>query len=158
MKLIEILLGKGSKGSVYSHNDPSLVLKTFYEDPAYEYYLNWCIKHPNNRFGVKVKNWRKSENQNEVLLERLEPVTWDDLESEVSKWNKMINGDPLNDDFMHFSNAEWERLSKVKDLDIAEFAKFITGALASNNEFEIELQKSNIMKRGSQIVFIDPLF
>lgn len=157
MKLAEILLGKGSKGSVHSHDDPSLAVKTFREDPAYEHYLEWCMKHPDNRFGVKVKSWKRSENQNEVLLERLEPVTWDDLESEVAKWNAMINGDPSNNDFMHFSNTEWDQLSKVKDTDIAEFAKFICDARASN-DFEIELQKSNIMKRGSQIVFIDPLF
>lgn len=176
-------LGNGAFARVFQHpTHPEVVVKVFTdEDQAYNKYLKFCQAHPDNKYLPKILSVHRHVNNpfkpdhdrtddeivddryTIVFMEKLEPST---MRAVTSFAEKLAGPDYLDlaadkkDDLFHltlFRRPQWLALAKQKhDPDLAEFAKFFAATFTNSSASFPDLHDSNIMQRGSQLVFTDP--
>lgn len=161
-------IGTGAFARVFQHpTDPNIAVKVFTdEDHAFRHYLKFCQAHPDNKYLPKifsvVKHRHNPEKKDKDLtideivdwkysiafMEKLKPVSKDYLVKFISKFGI------YDKEFADLTDSEWRILAyrQDEDPDLAEFAKYL---LKTN--YVPDLHTKNVMLRGKQIVFIDPI-
>lgn len=173
-------IGQGAYAHVYAHpTDKDKVVKVFSpsEDPAYRYFIRWCMKNQHNPYVPKIFGYHEFDHQNEngkiskreigiVFLERLKSIS-------VKKYNKLaysfVNHCNELEDVLctcricirsglfleSFEASHWKKISNsTKDKHLRDFAKFMHRA---SKNFENDCHDDNVMLRGKQIVFTDAI-
>ena len=153
--------GQGAYASVFQHPTyPNIVVKVYRKDRGYEAYLAWCAKNKRNKYVPKFIGkarvfWDSDHNYiGVVFMEKLTSLTQRDLQTFGRKIQKTMKdlGDVVSGD-LHFDRDEWSLLAvHHPDPDLRAFSAF----MRENWEQE-DIKRDNLMKRGDQLVFIDPL-
>ncbi len=163
-----------SNGVVFQHpTDRRIVVKVFHDDLYYEKYLSWVAAHPQNKYAPKLFGSVHSLPDDDpgaghikiAFIEKLKPATLKDIAKGIayvseliasSKWapSLPIKGwGSVAPDFMHLTQNQWRGLvEQRRDADMAAFAKFILSI-----DGHVDLHSKNVMKRGTQLVFPDPV-
>lgn len=154
-------LGSGAYAHVFQHPTFSnIVVKVFTaRDKAYKKYLAWCLKHQNNKYVPKIIEavLVKSEAGDAytiVFMQKMKKVS----NNKFRAWLEIMFGKKVAD---NYDQVNWEKLygalhkaaSKIKDSDFRE----VWDHVLSHGTNRLDLHPGNIMMRGSQVVFSDPV-
>ncbi len=146
------IIGEGLCSIVYQHKDPSKVIKVF-DDSDYLEWVKFSMAHKNNPFVPKVYSLKKVETQHVVVLEKLLPVTQVELRNFfitlANQYDLRLN--PANRFISWFTEAELRLIGKDKN-HLAEVCAWFADRVPL-----LDLHTDNVMKRGPQIVFADPV-
>jgi hypothetical protein len=169
-------IGGGEYGLVFQHPTlPDVVVKLLVEkDPDYMSWVQFSQKHQDNPYVPKIFNVSQDKNRFDpemfkrfgssnlldmhlIFMEKLKPVTMNEYKKFGTHLADLANGVARKDAFMwkHIRDTPilWSLLSKQKeDLALAEVAKFISDGHAGM----LDVHEGNVMKRGAQVVIIDP--
>lgn len=145
-------LGSGCYGCVYQHPTlPNVVAKIYDYDDAYDHYINWCTKNQKNPYVPKIYSIHKCEKFTIVFLERLKEIslrTYMDWETKISPFllntgsSRKKKNDLLSTPILR------------RDKNLKSIIEFL---LKSEDLYRFDLHDGNIMLRGKQIVFTDPI-
>lgn len=156
------MLGEGAFGKVYQHPTyNNVAVKIVRKDPANAKWLRFCVAHKGNPYlpklyGVQALDIDDSKKAYVVFMEKLKPCP---VGAYWALYTHVIPGaNPGNSHYalkLNINNPYvWAMFAKVaaepnlKALALL-FAKCRLGSL--------DLSQSNLMLRGEQIVFVDPL-
>ncbi len=155
-------LGSGAYAHVFQHPAFSnVVVKVFTaRDKTYKRYLAWCLKHQNNKYVPKIIEAVpfKSDTGDAytiVFMQKMTKVS----ESKFGDWLESMFGEKIA--AIYHDDEDWSKLyaaihkasAKIKDADFKE----IWDHVLSYGEHRLDLHAGNIMMRGNQVVFSDPV-
>jgi len=167
------IIGRGNNAMVFTNpEDDSTVIKVMHQpDPAYLAYLRQSSKHPNNPWFPRVLdiNSRAFDTANQrsgttawiIVLERLRPASGAEVKNAVDTVLATVNprylGTKSPDAYRTFDDIkkpQWQAIAQhSSDADIRVFAEFLSQFAPQN----IDVSNANVMMRGSQLVFADPV-
>jgi hypothetical protein len=157
------LLGDGVYASVFKHpTDPNIAVKVYRKDIGYERYIDWCLKNKRNKYVPKLKGKAKvfKDKSNNyigvVFLEKLVSVSQASyrkfctyISDSLARSAGYVPQYPIDE----YDKEDWELVAGyMPDKDLSDLARF----LVSNWE-HLDVSISNLMLRGNQVVFTDPL-
>lgn len=161
-------LGGGAFSQVFQHPHYSNVVVKVYtaRDTAYKRYQKWCMAHQSNPYVPQIigqteyvsDTAKRNGKFNIVFMEKMTPLkSYARLEKLIVK---ALGGAPItfkNDDTT-ISASDLGKISKIvskggTDKDFAEVWKQIMTFDING----IDLHAGNVMLRGSQLVFTDPV-
>lgn len=165
-------LGGGGYAKVFQHpTHPEIAVKVVTDsDESYLKYLDFIHDHPKNKYVPHVLSVHKhSTGEKEyavsddmldsdytiVFMEKLRPINSREYDALNVKIGDLLGGVAIK---MHsLAKRHWAALSKQnEDSDLATFAKFMLDILESHVSLS-DIHENNIMMRGNQPVFTDPL-
>lgn len=154
-------LGSGAFAEVFQHPTlKNVVVKVLRKDPNYLRYAEFCRARPRNPWLPKIAAITPvqivgSPHAHLVFLEKLNRGTLRAIR-ELKKSLTKDYGLPVTaDDKSWFTAKGWRNLAeRTKDKGLAEFALF---AGDPKNHRRLDLHEGNLMLRGTQLVFTDPL-
>lgn len=150
------MVGRGFNAHVFQHPaiDDMVVKVVVDHDKGYFYYFRWVLKNQNNPFVPKIYDIRKIQCTNPeadgpkysiIFMEKLEHI--DDYEyHEFMAEMECI--DPK-----HYTTDD---IAHARDHSRNDHLRAVLTHLM-NRPTSIDFHKGNFMKRGKQIVIIDPL-
>lgn len=165
-------IGKGYWGIVFQHpTHPDIVVKVYKgQDQDYTKYLNWCQRNQDNPYVPKIIDVHSHEYLDKrkgvgnrdvryqsffeiVFMEKLKPVS-------LAEYKRQLKNLGIND-FIDTGNVEdltYDAFEEAyqegyMDVDLAKWWKFIR----TMPEDRLDINHRNVMLRGKQLVFIDPL-
>lgn len=130
-------MGSGKYASVYGNDQYPYVLKVFQKDSAYLRWIKFSLAHKNNPYVPKIKGKvvKITPMVYAIRLEKLSPTVMDgEFAREYQKW--MRDND-----------------HQAEDPNIQEILDFF-----ADNKNILDLHSENVMKRGNQLVIIDPFY
>jgi len=153
-------IGDGGFGRVFQHPEFSNVaVKVVRSDTQYLRFARFARRHPANPYLPKIADivsvhFDDSKDGFIVFTERLRPAPaklWLQFQEFLPKstwpWSLAPNS------VKRLSSAGWQWLAaEAQDTNVREFATF-----AFKNMARLDLSQSNLMARGSQLVFTDPV-
>lgn len=152
-------LGSGAYAHVFQHPKYSnVVVKVFTnKDKIYKKYAAWCLKNQGNPFVPRIIEITpfKSETgdaYNIVFMEKMTPLR----DATFNTWVKSIVGDA---GLKAIQDHKYDRLfklfqkAKITDSNL----KKVLDHILSYGADTFDLHSGNVMRRGSQIVFTDPV-
>lgn len=152
-------LGSGAYAHVFQHPAFSnVVVKVFTnKDRIYKRYAAWCLKNQGNKYVPQIISITpfKSETgdaYNIAFMEKMTPMR----EATFNTWVKAIVGDA---GIKAIDNYDYDRLftlfqkAKITDPDL----KKVMDHILSYGSDTFDVHAGNVMRRGSQIVFTDPV-
>jgi hypothetical protein len=175
-------LGQGINSYVFQHPTLSRVaVKVFLDDDiAYREYLEFCIKHPNNKFVPKILDtedfarvrrssyvthdidatWDDPRGDDPAysiaFIERLSPVTPGAFEKFL-QYLGSVSGKELRS-VSNLGLEGWQTIANSDaDHDLVQFAKFLVSQLKRGRKLDMGNRK-NFMARGHEVLFVDPFF
>jgi hypothetical protein len=175
-------LGNGTNSYVFKHPTlPNVAVKIFLDDDrGYRDYLEFCIKHPSNKYCPKVfetdefseqrrtkyftkelhANWNVARSDNEpysiTFLEKLDPITNEAMDSMFERLGK-IAGKKLGA-LANLGADGWTAIAADgNDHDLQQLAQYFVSELKNGHKLDMGNRK-NFCLRGDQFVFIDPFF
>jgi len=175
-------VGNGLNSVVFEHPTMSHVaVKIFMDDDlGYREYLEFCIKHPHNKYLPRVfetddfsserrtkyftkelhANWNVTRSANEpysiAFIEMLKPVTPEAMDAMFDRLGAMA--DMEINSLAKLGPNGWAKIAEDdRDEDLQEFAKYLVSQVKSGHKLDMGNRK-NFCLRGSQFVFIDPFF
>lgn len=150
-------LGEGSFGKVYQHPTyNNVAVKIVRKDPANAKWLSFCVANKGNPYlpklyGVQSLDLEGSKHAYAVFMEKLNPCpigAWLALKTKLAptyseEW------------FLHVNSPRvWARLvTKEKEPNLLAVATFFSRQPLGS----LDLNQSNLLLRGKQIVFVDPV-
>ncbi len=150
-------LGEGSFGTVYEHpTNPKVAVKIVRSDTLYLRYAEFCMRHTKNPWlprihevtPLKLKDAPKAYS---VFMERLKPAAPGDFtalrDGLRTKFKLTLWTEP-----QWFSKDGWKLVARGSDPAFAQLANYFADQIN-----RVDLNSNNIMHRGSQIVFTDPV-
>ena len=155
-------IGEGANSRVFQHPTlKNVVVKLVLHDEEYLKFARFAMDNRKNPWlpritDIKIVEFRglfMASNSYFVFMEKLKPAPFKlqkDLVTDLAR----TYGLKLGSDSSHtwFTKPGRARLAvKSKDPGMAQFATF-----AAKNFDHLDLHQQNIMKRGQQIVFVDP--
>jgi hypothetical protein len=161
-------LGKGRYANVFQHPTmDDVAVKVYHKDNSYTSYLNWCQKNQGNKYVPKILAREVSDSDsgklNIVFFEKLKPSSPYDIKIFVQYCLGLVDETKLTNpkkdykDLTFFRRVVWGMLSRqTEDKDLAIFAKYFLTVFNSVS-FTPDLHNANVMLRGSQLVFVDPV-
>ena len=144
-------LGGGWFSDVYQHPTlPDVAVKIVHrKDPKYVEYARECMSLQNpwlpRVYGIETREvqWKgKAITLTFVFLEKLKRAKYLDRVESVKKFSRSA---------IDFDDVNWRRVRRNKDPEIRQVGKLLTKLEAN------DLQDCNVMLRGKQIVFTDPV-
>ncbi len=162
-------LDSGCYASTYKGKNA--VLKVFTDDPAYEAYINFIKSIPTEykKFTPKVTSVREFPQNKDIKfikLEFLEELNnenseivfytnyfLNDLYKETNKFEDIDTLEKIKNYYKNNTNT-FEQYSDYIDFYLLEFLYFLKSKTSSNIIWDIN--DSNIMMRGNQLVVTDP--
>ena len=148
-------LGEGAFGKVFQHPaDRDIAVKIVRRDDANRRWLKFCQSHQDNPFlpklyGVNTLDVEDSKYAYAVFMEKLKPAPLykfvsfsEDIADSLRKEGHPVSPKSFWKDCANFS----------KDNNLKEVATFFAKALG-----RLDISMHNVMLRGKQIVFVDPL-
>lgn len=166
------IIGRGNNATVFTNpEDDGTVIKVMHQpDPAYLAYLRQSNKHPNNPWLPRVldvnsqafdtANSRSSTTAWIIVLEKLQPASAAEVKNAVDTVLATVDPRYLGrqpvDAYRTFDDIKklWPIIAQhSSDADIRVVAEF----LSQFPPQDIDVSRSNVMMRGSQLVFADPV-
>lgn len=166
-------LGKGAFSHVFQHpTHPDVAVKVFTSsDEAYAAYLRYVQKRQHNKYLPKILSVHehthvpsKDDTRSEVdrlvddkytivFMEKLRPATEKDVQVFLDHVQDLIG---VKYTSMQAIGEKWQDLAdQTQDPDLAQLAKAM---VVMNNRYFVDLRgEKNVMMRGKQIVFTDPV-
>jgi hypothetical protein len=140
-------IGSGEYSYVFAKDGNDKVLK-IYNDPQYDRFINFCKKHPENKFLPKFRGSpaKLTDNAKMIRIERLEPITYQEFANNKIKTLTNIAKNGFNEYEL------WDLTEEQKEL--LDTIRQIVGK-AGPTTF-IDIHPANVMKRGNTPVIIDP--
>jgi len=151
-------IGEGLRSVVYEHaSDPTLVVKVFHNDAPYLDWLNFCRRHRGNPclpvvYSVTLLNVVEPEAY-VVEIEKLRPISQYTIKDFFLRL-AAAHGLTLNTRLLFiewFTAQGWRRIAQTADR-LAPIALWF-----ATHYDQLDLNPENIMARGRQIVFSDPV-
>lgn len=157
-------IGEGAYSQVFQHPKlKNIVVKLVLHDEEYLKFARFAMDNPKNPWlpriaaiePIKFDGFRLSNSSNSylVFLEKLQPASFELQKSLI--W-KLVDTYELH---IHasihkwFSKSSWKKLAlNSKDPGLAQFAAF-----AAKNFNQLDINSENVMARGRQLVFTDPI-
>lgn len=131
------LLGSGKYASVYGNPKYPFVIKVFMKDAAFMKWLEFCLKNKDNPFVPRIKGkvLKITDLVYAIRIEKLESTSF---------------SGPFAKEYQ-----AWMRDSSYKsdDKNIQDILDFFT-----KHKKLLDLHSDNVMRRGSQLVVIDPFY
>lgn len=146
-------LGSGSFGTVFQHPEFSNVaVKVVRKDAAYLKFVKFAIDHPTNKYLPRIAavDKVKFDNGPDGYLVFMERLSQADFAVKEEFFNKLPY--ELHSTVYRLSKEGWALLSKSKDHDVAIVAQYML-----KNWANLDLTDQNLMQRGRQLVFSDPV-
>jgi hypothetical protein len=150
-----VKLGKGKAGVVYEKPGYPWVFKVFRNDPAFEYYFNYCKANQSN---PHVPNLRGNlikigKNAYVMRMEKLTPID----EEFFDRIYDTINAMKIYKRYPIFSKERKTYTDMIKQLkkEYPQMYKIIVDMM--NSRFALDLHYGNIMTRGNVPVIVDPI-
>lgn len=168
-------LGKGAFGHVFQHptfKDVAVKIFNVTEDKRFARYIEWCAKNQNNPWVPKIlhieqrnmPNFRgfKDDPHMFVFMEKLSPSTKQAIRAALKLF---INPVPINErsermlEALSASNlrilnrSDWKKIAECAAGDV----KVMTSRLAQIGDNNLDIHDKNVMLRGKQLVFTDPV-
>ena len=160
-------LGEGGFGAVFQHPEFSnVVVKVVREDALYLKFAKFAMDNPKNPWLPKIADIRMvpfddSKKGYLVFTEKLKSPS----EKDIMKFKMLVPGDGKHRaPSMERTDPEnyhklllrpgWQRLEKSRNLFLAQLATFM---LKNYRHLDLGIRGDNMMMRGSQLVFTDPL-
>lgn len=149
----------------------SSVLKVFFNDPAYEYYIKTLKDTPNKykQFIPKVTNIRKYPPNPTIKFVVLEKLVNSHIYSSVNfkyifkEYNNILNKEFNNHDELlslfsdvRMSNVDKNILNGFFNIFSIDFIKFVVYLYNNKDQYNFDLHNDNIMSKGNTYVIIDP--
>lgn len=130
-------LGSGKYASVYGNEKYPYVLKVFQKDSAYLRWIKFSLTHKHNPYVPKIKGKvvKITPMIYAIRLEKLSPT--------------YMSGE-FADEYQQWMN---DKTHQASDPDIQEILDFF-----ADNKNLLDLHSENVMKRGNQLVIIDPFY
>lgn len=159
VKTIDLpVLGRGLRGVVYDLQNGH-VLKVFENDPLYFEWVMFCSRNQDNSFVPKLTGLKRlpvsDPNCYSVTIEKLKPINQYQLrnffESVAKHYGLTLNVRRRFIDWL--SPEEWATIGEDTSEDLSTVAKWF-----STRGQDLDLNHENVMLRGSQFVFADPVF
>lgn len=161
-------IGAGSYSRVFQHPTiKNVVVKLVKRDDRYIEFAKLSLANPKNPWlpqiaAIKSLNLKDQKNAHLIFMEKLKPIS-SKVCSKVALDLANTYGltpvmDPTSPWFSEassgwFSKSDWAKLAtQSKDPALAKFASF-----AVKNYQYLDLYRANLMARGKQIVFADPV-
>lgn len=154
-------LGEGNYGTVFPHpTDKKYVIKVSTcdtsESDSYAW-LKWCMENP-NLYVPHVRSLERVGKQYYIAeMERLKPASHAGLE-------KFINSSGLNQvlQISKFVPIRWDmhpqHIDAIQDKVLSRLMKTLHRlSIKHQNRHGLDITAENIMRRGSQFVFSDPI-
>jgi hypothetical protein len=177
--VLKKLLGKGTYGMAFELGSGE-VLKVWAKDPAYESWIDYCTKHQNNPYVLKVQGKvhdfqikRASSgtpvNMKFVRVEKLdEPKSMKDFGyDDASEWRLkdfltqatvyMYKELPIDDAGLIKKFKLDEKKSSPEFIKFVRELSVISLDLAKNTKIALDYHKNNFGMRGNQVVLLDPI-
>lgn len=170
---------EGAAGVVFQH--PTLkdvaVKLLVEEDNAYKDYVKFCQKNPSNPYLPKIHKVSKAKNAFDgnygratndlylVFMEKLTPISTREYNKFASYCSKLANERRTDKDISwtsgYFDSKEklnlddfWQDVARNRtDPMVAKTAKYLFQA---SRRYTLDMHQMNLMKRGTQVVLIDP--
>ncbi len=166
---------------------PDVAVKIAVWNPGFMDYVHLCQQHPSNPYLLKILDVHDNPmgegfnfegdagdrpgrlgrtSSTIVFVEKLTPATKEQLKIFMAYCESLIGIKPTGHTFdeMHGYDKEktqkafWSKLSKqTKDRNLQQFALWFMNALTRHNNRIPDMHDENIMMRGSQPVFSDPV-
>lgn len=178
-------IDKGSMSHVFEHPTmPNVAVKVYIWNDGFSKYAKFCQQHTKNPYLLKVYDIHHDPkgfnyegdygdkpgdagrtHSNIVFVEKLKPITKAQLRQFVAYCEEIAGVPKTGDTFAIYHQQITETRSKqlwygvarqTKDRNLAQFAKWFV-RLAFEGENIADIHDSNVMMRGSQVVFSDPL-
>jgi hypothetical protein len=160
-------IGEGAYSQVFQHPTlKNIVVKLSRRDTQYLKFARFAMDNPKNPWLPRIAaiepikvDGRDTSKAHAVFMEKLAPVSAGDKQKLIKTLTQTYDlRSSANPNFkwvapfLWFEKSEWARLAKTnKDPGLAQFAVFTV-----KNFDHLDLHQQNIMKRGQQIVFVDP--
>lgn len=154
-------LGEGAYAQVFQHPTlKNIVVKLVHHDDEYLKFARFAMDNPKNPWLPRIAaiepikfDGSRLSNSYLVFLEKLQPTSFELQKSLI--W-KLVDTYELH---IHaftpkwFSKSNWKKLAlNSKDPGLAQFAAF-----AAKNFNHLDINSANVMARGRQLVFTDPI-
>lgn len=154
-------LGSGAYAHVFQHPEfPNVVVKVFTnKDKVYKRYAAWCMKHQSNKYVPKIIEIvpfksESGDSYNIAFMEKMTPMR----NSTFNAWTKSITGDA---GLKAIDDYDYDKLFKlfVKGMKASTDAdlKAVMDHIFSYGQGMFDVHAGNVMRRGTQIVFTDPV-
>jgi hypothetical protein len=130
-------LGSGKYASVYGNERYPYVIKVFQKDSAYLRWIKFSLANKNNPYVPKIKGKvvKITPLVYAIRLEKLSPTFMSgEFADEYQQWMR-------------------DNSHQAQDPNIQEILNFF-----ANNKKLLDLHSENVMKRGNQLVIIDPFY
>jgi hypothetical protein len=166
------IIGRGNNAMVFTNPDnDNTVIKVMHQpDPAYLAYLRQSNKHPDNPWLPQVldinsqaldsPDQRSTTTVWNIILERLRPASGAEVKNAVDTVlatvdPRYLGAKPI-DTYRTFDDIKklWPTIAQhSSNADIRVFAEF----LSQFRPQDIDVSNTNVMMRGPQLVFADPV-
>lgn len=151
------ILGEGAFSVVYQHpKDPDIVVKVVRADAMYRNYTKFCLASPYNPWVPQVHHFetlsfRDTKKAYVVFMEKLRHVEPGTLSTFKHSLEKEF-GVKLTSRLTWFTQAGWGKIAaNTKDKNFAALADYLSTTK------RLDLVHNNVMCRGHQLVFTDPV-
>lgn len=141
--------GSGEYGLVFSKPQLPYVVKLFMKDAAYLKWMDFCKQHSDNPYCPKIRGKviRITDIFYVIRLEKLEPIStrsgWYDLSKILSE--------------PEWALRTWDsrpsEVPQLKDPHLRQILMFF-----ARNKKLLDIHSGNVMRRGDQVVIIDPFY
>ena len=166
-------IGIGSFAAVFENpKKPNEVIKFWVNDPAYEEYISFALKHPSKHFLKVYKTGKLTLNLNDKTLKlkyaKIEKLDRTEMFDEFSSGIKLsevlhfIESIDLNilklPHILDLATNEFNKNGKLPD-DVSEFIINVYSlhkALGDKHNFDLDTR--NVLKRGNNFVISDPYY
>lgn len=176
-------LGTGYYGKVFQHPVyHNVAVKIYLKDPAYDAYIKWCLENQGNKYIPRIidvvqyvdkdtPTHRLGAKYKIVFFEKLSKALAEKIKEAVREIVKKVldAGFDITDSgtrngkfftsctkFGDFYYDDWRSIAKAKiDPDLTAFAEFMASSRSSPRR--LDMHNANVMLRGNQIVFTDPV-
>lgn len=163
-------LAGGNFSDVFQHPTRSnMVVKVFADDPGFEKYLEWAQKNQSNPYVPKIetvvfKNQKDSVFKNKyykgrsftytfVFMEKLAPLNWMPMKEWLESLPRVNPNLSIHFEDLNFK-VIWQNIhDDTTDSNLKTFAQFLLSWPR-----HLDMKEANVMLRGKQVVFIDPIF
>lgn len=149
-------LGSGAFGMVYQHPEFSNVaVKVVRDDRKYMNFTKFAIENPSNPYLPRIAavDKVKFDNGSSGYIVFMEALVAASRRSIDDFFNQVSRDLHISDDVEHrLSKAGWELLGNSRNPNLATLATYML-----KNWSSLDLGNQNLMQRGRQLVFVDPV-
>jgi hypothetical protein len=176
-------LGKGYSADVFQHPTmPDVAVKVFIYDPGFATYAKFCAQHESNPYLLKIFdyhndpkgfNFEGSEGDkpngltsaNIVFVEKLQPASSAAIKHFTAYCEQLAKFPATGKTLGYYADYGNEKLNlrlwaalaqQGRDRELQQFARWYNKQIKGDDHIP-DVHDSNVMVRGTQMVFSDPI-